>query len=103
MAAREKIPKGVHSVLDYKFVFAAKTALLGTSDWLEEGETITSHELFPADGLTVDSSELDDNSTSVVAWLSGGEVDLVYELRCHIHTNQGRQKSKTVLVTIVDD
>lgn len=103
MSVRDKIPKGVHSVLDYKFVFAAKTALLGTSDWLEESETITDHDLFPATGLTVDSSVLDDNDTSVVVWLSGGEVDLVYELRCHITTSEGRQKSKTVLVTVVDE
>ena len=57
--------KDPDAVLDYKFDWAASTNGSGASDWLADGETISSHTITATTGLTVDSSSLTDTNTSV--------------------------------------
>lgn len=102
MSTRERFTKTPDGVLDYKFAWAALTANLGSSDWLESGDTITEATVTVPAGLTKDSQVLDDNDTSVVVWLSGGTLNESYEVRCHITTEQGRQETKIITIAIVE-
>lgn len=74
-----------NSVLDYKWDW---------SQWLQVGETISSHQVVPAIGINVDSSTHD--TTSVTAWISGGTAGTVYNVIARITTNQGRTDDRTI-------
>lgn len=74
-----------NSVLDY---------LWDWSEWLADAETISSHSIVPEAGITIDSST--NTTTSVTAWVSGGTVDIIYEVTCRITTNQGRTQDSTI-------
>jgi hypothetical protein len=63
------------------------------SDWLADGETISSHTVTPT-GVTVDSSSI--VGTQVVAWCSGGTNGDLATLRFHITTSAGRQHDRTL-------
>lgn len=76
------------AVLDYEFDWAA---WLGT-------DTIASHTVTAATGLTVESSTA--TTTAVTAWLSGGSVGTSYAVTCHIVTAAGREDDRTVTVTV---
>jgi hypothetical protein len=82
--------------LDYKFDFAALTNGSGDSDWLASGETISSYELDPATGITVDSDDLTDSNTSVTIWVSGGDAGKSYTVTCKIVTSAGREDERTM-------
>lgn len=72
------------------------------SDWLQGGETISSHAITisPADELTKNSSAND--ADSVTAWLSAGEVGTVYKVTCEIVTSQSRTEHRTATFTVVE-
>lgn len=93
--------KDTSAKLDYKFDWKASTNGSGASDWLEAGETITSHTVTAATGLTVDSSALTDSATSVTVWLSGGTVNTYYDVVCHIVTSANREDDRTIRVRAV--
>ena len=76
------------AVLDYKFDWSA---WLGT-------DTITSHTVTAATGLTVDSTEA--TTTAVTVWLGGGTEGVTYTVTCHIVTAAGREDDRTVTVTV---
>lgn len=76
------------AVLDYEFDWSA---------WLG-ADTIATHTVTAAAGLTVDSSTA--TTTAVTAWLSGGTVGESYAVTCHIVTAAGREDDRTVTVTV---
>ena len=76
------------AVLDYLFDW---------SDWLG-ADTIASHTVTAAAGLTVDSTEA--TTTTVTAWLSGGTDGASYAVTCHIVTAAGREDDRTVTITV---
>ena len=82
--------KDPNAVLDYEWDWSA---WLGT-------DTIASHTVTAATGLTVDSSTA--TSTAVTAWLSGGSVGASYAVTCHVVTAAGREDDRTVTVTVME-
>jgi len=82
--------KDPDAVLDYEWDWSA---WLGT-------DTIASHTVTAATGLTVDSSTA--TSTAVTAWLSGGSVGMSYAVTCHVVTAAGREDDRTVTVTVME-
>mgnify|MGYP000916720124 FL=1 len=80
--------KDPNAVLDYEWDWSA---WLGT-------DTIASHTVTAATGLTVDTSEA--TTTAVTAWLSGGSVGASYAVTCHVVTAAGREDDRTATVTI---
>lgn len=86
MAIYEKDPD---AVLDFSFDW---------SDWLADGETISTYVVTVADGLTKDS---DAQASGVVThWLSGGTVGTNYSVACKVTTNQGRTDERTDTICI---
>ena len=75
--------KDPSAVLDYVWDWSA---------WLA-GDTITSHTVTAADGITVDSSTVADGAVTV--WLSGGTARQTYEVTCQIVTAGGRTDDRT--------
>lgn len=92
--------KDPDAVLDYKFDWKTKTNGRGFEDWLESGETISSFTITAASGITVDSSELADTATSVIAWLSGGTDQVEYTVACKIVTTAGRTDERTGTISV---
>lgn len=88
------------AVLDYKFDFAELTNGRegAVRDWLQSGETIDSYTVTSSDvDLVIDSSSLGDSSTSVVVWLSGGDItDSIYYVTVHVVTTDGREDDFTI-------
>ena len=82
--------KDPNAVLDYEWDWSA---WLGT-------DTIASHTVTAATGLTVDSTEATD--TAVTVWLSGGTVGQTYSVTCHVVTAAGREDDRTVTVTVME-
>jgi len=82
----------VAGVLDYKFDFLALTHAEpgAVSDYLEVGETISSHVVTVETGITKDSDAITDTNTSVTVWLSGGTFGDKYTITCEIVTSAGR-------------
>lgn len=78
--------KDPDAVLDYQWDWG--------TNWLEDGEAITSAVITVPDGLTLDSQ--DDTSTTITAWLSGGTVDEGYQVTCHITTDQDREDDRSI-------
>jgi len=92
--------KNPGAVLDYKFDWKASTNGTGDTDWLASGETISEHEIDEDTGITVDSSELSDDDTSVTVWLSGGTDKTTYAVRCEIVTSVGRTDERTMYILV---
>ena len=86
------------AVLDYKIDWAASTNGSGPADWLASGETIGTYSVSASTGLTVDSSSLTDDDTSVTVWLSGGTVGKIYTVTCHIVTDASREDDRTITI-----
>lgn len=94
--------KDPDAVLDWKFDWKSSTNGRGFTDWLETGETISSHTITAATGLTVDSSALADTNTSVIVWLSGGTAATSYTVACEIVTSAGRTDERTITINVAD-
>ena len=92
--------KDPDAVLDYKFDWKASTNGTGTSDWLATTETITSHTITAATGITVDSSAITDTSTTVTVWLSGGTAGTDYTVACEIVTSESRTDERTMTIAV---
>ena len=80
--------KDPDAVLDYEWDWAA---------WLG-ADTIASHTVTAAMGLTVDTSEA--TTTAVTAWLSGGSVGASYAVTCHVVTAAGREDDRTATIAV---
>ena len=77
--------KDPSAVLDYAFNW---------NDWLESGETISSHVVTVETGLTKDSDS--ESSGVVTVWLSGGTHGEDYIIACLISTNLGRDEERSI-------
>lgn len=77
--------KDPSAVLDYAFDW---------SDWLESGETISSHTITVDTGLTKDSDS--ESSGVVTVWLSGGTHGIDYIVACEISTSYSRTDERSV-------
>lgn len=83
------------AVLDYKFDLAplSNGREDGAADWLQPGETISGYTITSSDAdLVIDSSAIADDGTSVIVWISGGDItDGVYFVDLHVITTEGRE------------
>jgi len=79
--------KDPDSVLDYSFDW---------NEWLESGESISSHVVTVDVGITKDSS--DNSSTAVTVWLSGGTAGTSYNIACEIVTSAGRTTERSITI-----
>lgn len=80
MSTPIQYPKDTTAYLDYKFDWEA---------WLEADETITEFQETVPDGLTFDddNSGITDSGKSVTFWLSGGDANEEYKVRCTVTTS----------------
>ena len=83
--------KDTDAVLDYVFDW---------SNWLESGETISSHTITVESGITVDSSS--ESGGLVTVWLSGGTSGSNYTVACKIVTSASRTDERTILIRCKD-
>lgn len=83
------IDKDPDAVLDYAFDW---------SDWLAEGETISSHQIL-VDGVTLDSDSR--AGDIVVAWLSGGTTGFA-SATCRVTTSEARTDDRTITLRVRD-
>ena len=81
----DTIPKDPDAVLDYVFNW---------SDWLEDGETISSHVVTVGSGITKDSDS--ESSGIVTIWLSGGTHGSDYIVACKIVTSMSRTDERSI-------
>jgi hypothetical protein len=79
------------ALLDYKFDWSA---------WLASGETINSAIVTKQGNITLDHQTND--TTSVVAWLAGGDLNSSNIVTCQITTNQGRISERSINVYVQD-
>lgn len=89
--------------LDYIFDWAAATNTNdpdATSDYLEAGETISSHSVTADSGITASSGTLGDGNTSVTVWVSGGTVGRTYDVTCQITTSLTRIDERTIHILV---
>lgn len=77
--------KDPNALLDYQWDW---------SDWLADGETITSAVIDVPDDLTLDHQ--DDAATTVTAWLEGGTDGEGYQVTCSIVTSAGREDDRSI-------
>ena len=70
------------------------------SDWLAAGEVITSYQLRPSTGITINSHS--QAAGVVTMWLSGGEVGRNYTVGCLITTNStpARTDERTITISV---
>lgn len=68
------------------------------SQYLQEGETISSSSIIVPSGLTLSSSS--STTTKAVAWLAGGTLNEVYKVVNRITTSLGRTDDRMIKVRI---
>jgi len=90
--------KDPYAILDYLFDWKANTNQSSenpeVTDWLEDGETISSFVITPtfvsgSSGslISIIDSYSTSGSTSVTVWLGGGELNRDYSIGCKITTS----------------
>lgn len=89
MATANEFDKDPDDVLDYA---------IDWSTWLGE-DTITASTWTEPDGITVDSST--NTTTTATIWLSGGTLGEAYSLTNHITTAAGRERDRTIVISLV--
>jgi hypothetical protein len=82
--------KDPNANLDYLFDWA---------DWLETGDTITSHDVQVASGDVVIGTHTN-TTTSVTVWVSAGTVNTDATVRARVTTAQGRIDDRTITLLI---
>lgn len=81
--------KDPSATLDYAFDW---------SSWLASGDSIASATVTADTGLTVASTSV--SSSSVTAWLSGGEAGSLYRVVCQVTTEGGRTDERTMQIEV---
>lgn len=81
------IPKDPNAVLDYAFDW---------TEWLESGETISSHVVTADTGITKDRNS--ESAGTVTAWLSGGTAGDDYTIACKITTTADRTDERSIVI-----
>lgn len=89
----ETFEKDPAAVLDWLFKWI---------DWLESGETITTHTITVDTGITDDSSAIVDSSKNVEVFLSGGTAGQFYLVACLITTSAARTDERTIRIQVLD-
>jgi hypothetical protein len=84
--------KDPDAVLDYKFDW--------DTNYLEDGETISSHAIAATSGITVDSSSITDANRTVTVWLSGGTAGNEYTVSCEIVTSLSRTDERSMYIKV---
>ncbi len=82
--------KDPDAVLDYGFDW---------SDWLADGETISTSTWTVETGITKDSDSKSDTAT--IIWLSGGTVETTYIIANKIVTSAGRTDERSFSILMV--
>lgn len=92
--------KAPEEVLDYQLDLKPLThgGQGAKSDYLETGESITTHTVSADSGVTVDSSSESDGK--ITAWLSGGTLGQTYTVICKFETSAGRTGSRAFALEI---
>lgn len=80
-------PHDPNAVLDY---------LWNWESWLADGDAIASAEVFKVEGDAVVIDEVENTSTTVTAWVSGGTEGTHAHLTARITTTQGRTDDRTL-------
>jgi hypothetical protein len=88
-------------VLWYKFDWKAYTNETGNTDWLGTDETISSYSISNEAGITIESSSLTDDSTSVSVLVSGGTPEEYYDITCSIVTTEGQEQDAIITLKII--
>lgn len=70
------------------------------SDWLAEGESISSAIFTVDDGLTVDSTGHDDTVATV--WVSGGTAGMVYRVTNRVVTSDARTDERSFSIRVTE-
>lgn len=98
--------KDPNAVIHYKFDWAPLENGNGDSNWLDRTsspiESISSHTITAETGITVDSSSITDNGTTVTVTLSGGTAGSKYNVTCQVVTSTGQTDERTAIVTVLD-
>lgn len=77
------------AVLDYS---------INWTDWLPDGDTITTSTWTADAGITMDSDS--NTTTAATVWVSGGTVGESYNLVNHIVTADGREDDRTIIIRV---
>lgn len=103
MTCPNRFNKDPDAVLEYKFDWAALTNGSGQTDWLASGEIINTFTITAPSGITVDSSLKTDSDTSITVWLSGGTAGEMYNIICHIVTDNSpaREEDKIIIINMI--
>lgn len=86
----ETYVKDPDAVLDYAIDWA--------TNWLEAGETISSHTVTVPAGITKDSDS--ESAGTVTIWLSGGTAGSTYRVTCQIVTSSSRTDDRSFDVLV---
>ena len=99
---RELKTKDPDETLDFIVDFAPLTNSRANaeSDWLASGDTISSHVVTVASGLTLSTSTITNSSTSVTLWLTGGTEGAKYPVEVDVTTAAGRVASRSFDVQV---
>jgi hypothetical protein len=81
--------KDPNAVLDWKVDWTA---------WLASGETITTSTWIVPTGITKDSDT--HTGTAATVWLSGGTVNVSYEVTNRVVTSAGRTDDRTIRINV---
>ena len=95
------LEKDPEAVLDYPLDLAAATNGTGAEDWLESGETVSAHTVTVPSGLTLDSSNVTNSGTTIVAWISGGTAGSSYDVNYEWTTTGGRTDQRTRTIDVI--
>ncbi len=87
----KNFPKDPDAILDWEFDW---------SDWLQDGETISSYVVTVPSGLTLASHAESDGL--VTAWCSGGTSGGSYVVACKIVTSEGRTDERSLRLEVED-
>jgi len=93
-------PKHPTAKLDYIFDWASLKNNRGLTDWLQEGEFISSYSVTVPEGIDKLSDALVDGNTAILIWLDNGVLDEDYLIQCNIETNQQRQDTRSAIVPV---
>ena len=91
MARRGHFILDPDAVLDFTFDW---------SEWLADGETISSVSFSVPSGLTEESSTHDDTTATVWLSTSSSQAGNTFVVTCHIATSAGRQDDRSILITV---
>lgn len=87
-----KAIKDPQAVLDYIFDWSA---------WLA-GDTILTQTLTADDGITIDSSVVGGENTTVTTWVRGGTAGKSYRVTSRVTTVGGRTDERSIVILVRD-